>query len=199
VILTWKLTDKSDDRRVYTSQPGGDYTLTGVPAPGVHDAPRSVSYAALRLWSLAHKGVEIATPERLSHGKRLAQRHHETELRGAPSPRHAATEASLSRRIRHAIEDAYATRRTGHIGDHAAELADIVIKVLAEPWPGIDLADCTHADECPVHPDARQVHNFDASAADVLGAVRAAVLIRHKFDEDDVREIAARYGVEVRR
>ena len=35
------------------------------------------------------------------------------------------------------------------------------------------------------------------TAEDALKAVRAAVLIRHKFDIDDVKEIAAKHGVDL--
>lgn len=185
MILTWKLSEKNPHSNVYTAAPG--YRLIGALDPAHPLGPRK--------WSLEHEGVEIAAPSRISEAKRLAQLHHETMLSGAPRPRHAATAASLSARVADAIRDRFADRATGHVADLATEIADLAVSVLAEPWPDVDLSKCTHGADCDVHPDVHQLHNFDATAGDVLGAVLAAVQIRHKFDADDVRQIAAKYGV----
>ncbi len=186
MILTWKLIDRTPSGTVYRSQPNG-YTLT---ATRLGTAPHIV-----KRWSLEHDGVEIAAPIHFSEGKRLAQLHHETLLAGAAPARHSATTASLTARIADAIRDRFADRATGHVADLATEIADLAVGVLAEPWPDVDLSQCTHGADCGVHPDVHALHNFDATAGDVLGAVLAAVQIRHKFDADDVRQIAAKYGV----
>lgn len=194
LILTWKQTEKNVDRTVYTSQPDGDYEIVGVPDPR---GPRGV--AALKVWTLEHKGVELSHPGRLSEAKRAAQTHHETMISGAPRRRHAATAASLTARIADAIRDRFADRATGHVGDHAGEIAALAVGVMAEPFPDVEPSRCTHGADCAVHPDVQQLHNFDPTAADMMEAVLAAVQIRHKFDADDVREIAARHGVSLRR
>ena len=102
--------------------------------------------------------------------------------------------ADLTRRIRDAIVAEFTGGRA-FIAHHANELAAVAVKVVADPPPVVEQSRCTHGGDCPIHPDVHALHNFDATAEDVLGAVLAAVKIRHKFDADDVREIAARYGI----
>lgn len=56
---------------------------------------------------------------------------------------------------------------------------------------------CSHGADCQVHPAVQQLHDFTPTATDALKAVLAAVQIRHKFDADDVRQIARDMGVEL--
>lgn len=194
MILSWRLIERTPTRTVYASRSDGAYTLTGT----LTDPSHAGRIGVPRSWEVALSGKFIATGSSLPEAKALAQRNADKVGEGIAAQRHPATGASLTRRITNAIEDAYAGRSTGHIGDHAAEIAALVVEVIADPWPGVDVSKCTHGGDCDVHPDVNRPHNFDATAADVLGAVRAAVLIRHEFGEKDVAEIARRYGVDVR-
>lgn len=193
MILTWQRVSHTATRTVYASRPDGAYTLTGT----LTDPSHAGKVGVPRSWEIALGGKFVATGKSLIEAKTLAQRNAD-KASGGVAKLQPVSGASLTRRIADAIEEAYAGRSTGHIGDHAAEIAALVVGVIAEPWPGADVSKCTHGADCEVHPDVNRLHNFDATAADVLGAVRAAVLIRHKFDEDDVAEIGRRYGVDVR-
>lgn len=102
---------------------------------------------------------------------------------------------ALSDRIRDAIRAEFTGGRA-YVAHYAHEIAAVAVAALdPEPAPEPEPSRCTHGGDCPVHPDVHSLHNFDPTPEEVLGAVLAAVQIRHKFDAEDVREIAARYGI----
>lgn len=163
------------------------FTVAGqdpLPAGRNPDGPPFLPHSVAVEWhdgelSVRVEGPRISAQGNLIHGSRLFTTYHQDDLTGSEIPGWVVNVVQVA------------------VDTHSCDYWEWVTAGLPRR-PAFGTRACTHGGDCKLHPDAKGLHNYDATAAEALEAVLAAVQIRHKFDADDVREIAARLGVEMR-
>lgn len=178
------------------------YRLAGFPPLHAHRNPQGSRFlpdGAVVQWYEGDLRVTVEGGRILKDGQpskrdRLVTAYDRDEIENAQAPEWVAD------MVLHAAGQGAAVQppQTPGSQEHEALVTDIASSL--DTSAGLAaILNCTHGGDCTVHPGVSGIHNYDPTPADVLDAVMAAVLIRHKFDADDVREIAARYGVELTR